>query len=293
MPGNTLKDLLLVVIKDMEQYQDNAILVGGWLPDIYANYAWKNASDQERIMKTQDIDYAIRENYGFKGKTIGDLLSGKNGYLKESVSEVEDRPYLFVVKDGELKMKIDLISHEYMDPNLIAKVAGKDIEVAPIGNTDIMLDKNNIMAVTVGEGPDAVNVFVPVPAAYLYVKGLTCVERELKLDKNELKKGDKMDEATKNRVHKFKKDLWSVYYVAGFIPESDRKGLIDKLLSFKQRDPELFEGFKKNLKKYFKNEKSKGPTGIIDISDPMDPLIAEHMKKRVVNVVKQLLESVG
>lgn len=262
--------LLIKVLKDMEAYQDNTVLIGGWLPYMYTHFVWKNAGIT-RIVFTSDIDYAVRENFGFKGVPITDMFLNKKRYVKEKVYKDEDTPFGFIVKDGELKMKIDFISHEYMDPHLIEKVAGKGVEVAPIEHTDILLDTANLMSLSVTIGSETAKVSIPVPAAYLYLKGITCSEREIK-----------------RRGYKFKKDLWSIYFVAQHTPEHDRPELYARMRAYKEKDPKLFESFCHNLREYFQSEKARGPKAVEELLH-VEGIYSARM---AYNAIKTLLDNV-
>lgn len=254
----------------MEAYQDNTVLIGGWLPYVYAHFVWNNARTI-RIVSTQDIDYAVRENFGFKGVPITDMFLKKKMYEKKKIYQGADTPFGFVVRDGELKMKIDFISHEYMDPQLIEKVAGKGVEVAPIEHTEILLDKANLMKVNVTIDSETAQVTVPVPAAYLYLKGITCSEREIK-----------------RRGMKFKKDLWSVYFVAEYTPADERQELYARMLTFKLKDPKLFAAFCRNMRGYFKTKNSRGPKAVEELEN-MDGFYTNRI---AYNAIKTLLDDI-
>jgi hypothetical protein len=268
--------LFVQVLKDMEPYKDNVILVGGWLPFIYTHFVWKNPGTA-RIMATTDIDYAVRENFGFKGIPLAEMFSHKAIYTKQRVYEKEAEPFGYTVVNGELKMKIDLISHELMDPKLIENVAGHGVDVAPMGYTEILLDKTSLMRADVTVGKLSAQVTIPVPAAYLYLKGLACAERDVK---------------GKDGEYKFKKDLWSVYYVAEYIPEADKKVFYAKLKGYKSQDPEMFNHFCDNLTKYFKTEVSRGPKGIEELALLPGSFEKGFLRKRTVEVVKNLLAKI-
>jgi hypothetical protein len=116
-----------------------------------------------------------------------------------------------------------------------------------------------------------VQTTIPVPAAYLYLKGLACAERD-----------------SKQRSYKFKKDLWSVYFIAERTPENDRQDLYERLRKYKQKDEEQFNYFRSNLEKYFKSENSRGPKACERLTN----MTGGFVRKRAVAVIKTLLDNI-
>lgn len=55
-----LEQLFFKVIHDMEEYLPYLVLVGGWLPYLYAKYLWKNLSVYP--VTTTDIDFGVLES---------------------------------------------------------------------------------------------------------------------------------------------------------------------------------------------------------------------------------------
>jgi hypothetical protein len=243
--------LFLSVVKDIEPYLDNIILVGGWLPFVYSKYLWKQHLDS-RIVATQDIDFALKEEYFYKGKLLQDVFDESGRYANERIHTPEKFPVYYFVKAGKKanNMRIDFISHEYVDPSVIARMTGNKIEVAPINYTEILIDPQLTMIIDIREGDIATKVRVPVPAAYMLLKGITCVERNLR-----------------NSDYKFKKDMWSVYFILENTPQSEYQGLVEQFRWFKtdKKHREYFNLFKENVSKLFKSPQSKGPLGICEL----------------------------
>ena len=57
--------LLLKVVNDLADFLPYLVLVGGWVPYIYAKYVWKNAANL--AVTTADIDFGVSSK-DYKGK---------------------------------------------------------------------------------------------------------------------------------------------------------------------------------------------------------------------------------
>lgn len=94
--------LLIKVIDDLAGFLPFLVLVGGWVPYIYARYKWKNVLNL--AVMTSDIDFGIGF-HGFDGKdTVANRVQ-KLGYGEHHVSMDRMTPFVAVVKDaaGDLK----------------------------------------------------------------------------------------------------------------------------------------------------------------------------------------------
>lgn len=57
--------LLIKVVNDLADFLPYLVLVGGWVPYIYAKYIWKNVPNL--AVTTADIDFGVGDTE-FKGK---------------------------------------------------------------------------------------------------------------------------------------------------------------------------------------------------------------------------------
>lgn len=268
--GNNLEDLLMKVLKDMEPYVEQATLIGGWLPYIYHTFVW-NSKENPQIVGTKDIDFALKEDYDFKGKVIDEAFSSKDYYEKEKIYDLDDTPYCIVAKTNGQRMKVDFLSHEYMDPTRISKITGTNIEVAPVGYIEYMIKDKNTRIIDIPYKNENINIRIPLPATYMYVKGLSCGEREIK-----------------QRGYKFKKDLWAIYFVLGNIPDNKYEDLIKVLIRFQNEDKEAFRYFLRNIKSYFKNKDSDGPKAVVELTSLPEKYVVNH----AVELANKLIEKI-
>lgn len=75
--------LLLKVIEDLADFLPYLVLVGGWVPYIYAKYIWKNVSNL--AVTTADIDFGVSDK-NFEGKNTVASYVQRLGYGERHIS---------------------------------------------------------------------------------------------------------------------------------------------------------------------------------------------------------------
>ena len=152
--------LIQQVLHDLESFLPNIVLVGGWLPYIYAKYVWQGV--MERPVTTSDIDIAIRP--GIIGENISQCLTRLH-YHKKHLYFGKEVPYAFLILNEQNNMKIplDLICAE-KDLAEIEKVSGKDVIVSHFIGFEILYEDllwTNVFGVRLA---------IPSPERYIFYK---------------------------------------------------------------------------------------------------------------------------
>jgi len=221
--------LLIKVTDDLADFLPYLVLVGGWVPYIYARYIWKNVPNM--AVTTGDIDFGVGAQ-DFDGKdTIASRVQ-KLGYGERHVSMDRPFPFVPVVKNaaGDLKAEVEFITDPEIPRKLVNKIVGREIKINEIQHFRLLLD--SIITVKM----NSKDIRIPTESMFAFHKLLTFVDRENK--------------------EKLRKDLYYVYYMLRFSPKKEQLsddvvGLIKKQKEGKQ--------VKANLKEYFSSVDSKGP----------------------------------
>lgn len=230
------------VLSDLREYLENLTLVGGWVPYIYAKYLWKEIKVMP--LGTVDIDIGVgRTIEKVPSKTIYEKLH--NQYKQRHLRM--DRPSRDIVFALE-NVEIHFISSEDIPQEIISNLVGTQLNIGKVKNFEI-LTENCISATVVDKSFNKYKVYIPMPSAFLFHKGLTFVDREYE--------------------EKKAKDLYYMYYVLRFCPEIDR--VLSELNKF--REDKNFTEFQNNIKTHFERissigclmvEKENGPDEYID-----------------------------
>jgi hypothetical protein len=214
---------------DLADFLPYLVLVGGWVPYVYARYVWKNVLPM--AVTTGDIDFGVAY-HDFEGKdTIASCVQ-RLGYGERHVSMDRMIPFVPVVKDTSqgIKAEVEFITDPKVPRQLIHKIVGQEIKINEIQHFNLLL--GSITPVKINRKA----ISVPTESMFVFHKLLTFIDRENK--------------------EKLRKDLYYVYYMLRFSPSKtlvagDVTGLIKKRKEGKQ--------VKENLKEYFSNVDSKGP----------------------------------
>lgn len=221
--------LLIKVINDLSDFLPYLVLVGGWVPYIYAKYIWKNVPNMAVI--TGDIDFGVGAR-NFKGKDTVSSCVQRLGYGERHVSMDRTIPFVPIVKDaaGDFKAEVEFITDPKVPRDVVNKIIGTAIKINEIKHFSLLLGS----VITVRMNDRAIQI--PTESMFTFHKLLTFVDRQNK--------------------EKLRKDLYYVYYMLRF--SSKKKQLTDDVIRLIKK---LKEGkkVKRNLIKYFNSVDSKGP----------------------------------
>jgi len=230
--------LLIKVIDDLADFLPYLVLVGGWVPYIYARYIWKNVPNM--AVTTGDIDFGVGDQ-DFNGKdTIASRVQ-RLGYGERHVSMDRMVPFVPIVKDasGDLKAEVEFITDPKVPRKIVNKIVGQEIKINEIQNFSLLL--GSVITAQMNER----NIQIPTESMFTFHKLLTFVERENK--------------------EKLKKDLYYVYYMLRFCPKKEQ--LADDVVALikKRKEGKQVKG---NLKEYFNSVDSKGPLFVEEENGP-------------------------
>lgn len=221
--------LLIKVIDDLADFLPYLVLVGGWVPYIYARYIWKNVPNM--AVTTGDIDFGVGAQ-DYNGKDTVASCVQRLGYGERHVSMDRSFPFVPIVKDasGDVKAEVEFITDPKVSRKLVNKIVGQEIKINEIQHFSLLLGS----AITVQM--DLKSIQIPTESMFTSHKLLTFIDRENK--------------------EKLRKDLYYVYYMLRFCPK--REQLADDVVTFIKKRKEGKQ-VRENLKEYFGSVDSKGP----------------------------------
>jgi len=221
--------LLIKVIDDLADFLPYLVLVGGWVPYIYAKYIWKNVPNL--AVTTADIDFGVSDAE-FKGKDTVASYVQRLGYGERHVSMDRMVPFVPIAKDaaGSLKAEVEFIADPKVSKKIIDKIIGHEIKINEIENFSLLLE--SVITASI----DKQKVRIPTESMFVFHKLLTFVQRQ--------------------NSEKFKKDLYYAYYMLRFCPAKEE--LIDKV-NLLIKENEHGKSVKKNIRKYFGKANAQGP----------------------------------
>ncbi len=221
--------LLFKVIDDLADFLPYLVLVGGWVPYIYARYIWKNVPNM--AVTTGDIDFGVGAQ-DYNGKDTVASCVQRLGYGERHVSMDRSFPFVPIVKDasGDVKAEVEFITDPKVSRKLVNKIVGQEIKINEIQHFSLLL--GSVLTAQM----NLRSIQIPTESMFTFHKLLTFVDRENK--------------------EKLRKDLYYVYYMLRFCPK--REQLADDVVALIKKRKEGKQ-VKENLKEYFSSVDSKGP----------------------------------
>jgi len=221
--------LLFKVIDDLADFLPYLVLVGGWVPYIYARYIWKNVPNM--AVTTGDIDFGVGAQ-DYNGKDTVASCVQRLGYGERHVSMDRSFPFVPIVKDasGDVKAEVEFITDPKVSRKLVNKIVGQEIMINEIQHFSLLL--GSVLTAQM----DLKSIQIPTESMFTFHKLLTFIDRENK--------------------EKLRKDLYYVYYMLRFCPK--REQLADDVVALIKKRKEGKQ-VKENLKEYFSSVDSKGP----------------------------------
>lgn len=230
--------LLIKVINDLADFLPYLVLVGGWVPYIYARYIWKNVPNM--AVTTGDIDFGVGAR-DFKGKDTVSSRVQKLGYGERHVSMDRPFPFVPIVKDasGDAKAEVEFITDPKVPRKVVDRIIGQQIKINEIKDFSLLL--SSVITAKI----DSTDIHIPTESMFTFHKMLTFIERQNK--------------------DKLKKDFYYAYYMLRFCPKKEQ--LADDVVTIirKQKQGKKVMG---NLKEYFSSIDSKGPLLVEEENGP-------------------------
>jgi hypothetical protein len=225
-PEKALSDTLAALGDSLK----NLVLVGGWLPFIYAQYVWRMSAVD--IPQTTDIDLGVREaGIGRYPSTVFEKLQ-KAGLTAQRLHPNEDTPLQFVYKRGKSAVRVEFLTSDHTSDDTRARFLGKDLAWSRLAAFDVILDGAQPQWLELGGRSFQVNI--PPAARFFFHKALIFEARD-----NDYKKG---------------KDLYTFWWGLRFAPEPET--LIQEILALKSL--EYFEHFRETILEQFKDAGAPG-----------------------------------
>lgn len=251
--------LLIKVIDDLADFLPYLILVGGWVPYVYAKYIWKNVPTL--AVTTSDIDFGVAD-IEFNGKDTVASYVQRLGYGEHHISMDRMIPFVPVVKDatGSLRAEVEFIADPRVSKKRIVQIMGREIKINEIENFGLLLESVATASI------DKHKVQIPTESMFIFHKLLTFVQRA--------------------NAEKFKKDIYYAYYMLRFCPEKER--LIANVAALSKNKEQGIQ-VKRNLRKYFGSIDSEGPILIEQESGPDE--YVDDLREDIYGRFKQLRDA--
>lgn len=260
----------LQLVELIQIFGDSVVFVGGWLPYLYTEYVWKSRINDPIF--TEDVDLGIRMFHGHD-KTLAQCFSEADFILKTKQVDHEFEYYQLI--DGDRLYSIDIIAGD-PDPGQFVKLTGKKMHVVnSLNNFDLLIQKSNTLLIKIPYAEKQLDLRLPKPGAYLYHKGITFEERSMKEELS----------------YKYKKDLWSVFYMIANVPVSGKDQLMEDVQAF--REDSDYPDFIEKLKEFFDTPKSQGTSHVYDFyANEFPPEYKIFISKTVMQFWQKLIQSV-
>lgn len=219
--------LLLKVLHDLEDFLPQLVLVGGWVPFLYAKYIWKNL---EHIpLKTMDIDFGVGHSIKTYTETIAQRVRNKN-YGEHHIKMGKTNPFVPIVEVDGQKADVEFITSKNNSEKVKTSIVGSEIKLNEIKDLEILLEK------TISIKLEEMSLNIVSPERFVFHKLLTFIEREGEFKRN--------------------KDLYYVFYVLYFHPNG--KKLTAEVRDLIRRHPKGSK-VEQNIKNYFEDFNDQGP----------------------------------
>lgn len=253
--------LLIKVIDDLADFLPYLVLVGGWVPYIYARYIWKNVPNM--AVTTGDIDFGVGDQ-DFNGKDTVASRMRRLGYGERHVSMDRMVPFVPIVKDaiGNLKAEVEFITDPKVSRAVVNRIIGPEIKINEIEHFSLLLGS------VITAKMDEREIQIPTESIFTFHKLLTFVQRQNK--------------------EKLKKDLYYVYYMLRFCPKKEQ--LADDVAALVKKRKEGKQ-VRQNLVEYFSSVDSKGPFFVGEENGP-DAYI-DNLKQDIFERFNRIRQRIG
>ena len=180
---------MLKVIDDLSDFLPHLILVGGWIPFVYAKYVWNKSPGL--AVGTTDIDFGVVKKEYLGKQTIAARVQ-KLGYGEHHVSMDRLYPFVPIAKgnDGSEQADVEFLTDLKGLKGIQETLLGKEIKINEIKHFELLFE--SIQNVNVGRHM----VQIPSESMFIFHKCLTF--------------------ALRGNKPKFRKDLYYVYYMLRF-----------------------------------------------------------------------------
>lgn len=250
MPGNaspeTVKKVLFTALAALRDYLSDIVIVGGWVPQIYA---WKEESPAIAV-HSNDVDAAVAAKLPLRGeqgvaaamKAAGfSVETSDSGFALAAFGKKKKPTTLILYRKGKVAVPFEFITPLFGSGEDGSTLIQSGLVVPALRYTDILLAHTETVSLEgeTLEGKRSRSKFkVPTLPAYVLTKGLIFVER--------------------TSVDKKGKDLAYIYEI--LMKSQWRKRVIEGIPQTAAKHPApWYRKFKRNLEEAFATENSSGP----------------------------------
>ena len=257
------RSVMLEVIRLLGEYQNDIVVVGGWVPELLLTSA------EEKHVGSIDVDLALNHRsiseVGYK--TIMEHLLA-HGYIQGN------QPFIFlrtvVIGDQEVQVQVDFLAGVYAGTGKKHRTQRvQDMRPRKARGVDLafeMPEKITIRGSLPDGGEDVSEIQVASIASFLVMKAI----------------------AMKGRLKE--KDAWDIYYCITNYP-----GGIDALIQELRPLVEIgiVQEALSNLAEKFTSPAAVGPTHVADFNEIIDPTERELVQRNAYELILYLLENLG
>ena len=257
------RSVMLEVIRLLGEYQNDIVVVGGWVPELLLTNA------EEKHVGSIDVDLALNHRsiseVGYK--TIMEHLLA-HGYIQGN------QPFIFlrtvVIGDQEVQVQVDFLAGVYAGTGKKHRTQRvQDMRPRKARGVDLafeMPEKITIRGSLPDGGEDVSEIQVASIASFLVMKAI----------------------AMKGRLKE--KDAWDIYYCITNYP-----GGIDALIQELRLLVEIgiVQEALTNLAEKFTSPSAVGPTHVADFNEIIDPTERELVQRNAYELILYLLENLG
>ena len=250
MSGNaspeTVKKVLFTALDALRDYLSDIVIVGGWVPQIYA---WKEESPAISV-HSNDVDAAVAAKLPVRGeqgvaaamKAAGfSVETSDAGFALATFGKKKKPTTLILYRKGKVSVPFEFITPLFGSGEDSSTLIQSGLVVPALRYTDILLAHTETISLEgeTLEGKRSRSKFkVPTLAAYVLTKGLVFVER--------------------TSVDKKGKDLAYIYEI--LMKPQWRKRVLEGIPETAAKHPApWYRKFKRNLDEAFATENSSGP----------------------------------
>jgi len=164
---------LAAVLDALNPYSDDLMLVGGWVPYLYARNL--EASPWAGLLTT-DIDLAVPRRLVVRGQTVDALMKGID--FEDAFRSVDQPPLVkYVGSIAGADVEVEFLTTEQGNREGV-KVVQSGLHATALHYVDVLLE--HPFRIDVALAGRLVQVAVPSPAAFLLQKGLVFPRRKIR-----------------------------------------------------------------------------------------------------------------
>lgn len=161
---------LAEVLHVLASYSEDLVLVGGWVPSLYARHLGLNT----RVpLFTRDIDLAVPRSFATRGRTVDELLK-EAGLEDRFKSRLKPPAVSYVGTLGGSEVEVEFLTNEPGNREG-PRVVQPGLHAVGLHYIDLLMESAFPIDVEVGSQP--VTVLVPSPTSYIVQKSLVFPQR--------------------------------------------------------------------------------------------------------------------